>query len=192
MIIQLYKGTTFIEDITYSYSTNDGEYDFYVSSSENYKGTDYRIKITDYDDSSVYGYSDYFSINVGSGTITVTSPSNSSSWKVGSSHSITWTTTGTIINVDIEIYKGDTLKYYIYDVPDYGFKLWEIDEDIEVGTDWRVKVSNSDDSSQNDWSDYFTIYKGIGAIPGYSLIIIIGMLLGISLLLVNNLRRTYI
>ena len=30
---------------------------------ENYKGTDYRIKITDYDDSRVYGYSDYFSIN---------------------------------------------------------------------------------------------------------------------------------
>ncbi len=61
--IQLYKGSTFIEDITYTYTENDGEYEFYVFSSENYKGTDYRIKITDYDDSRVYDYSDYFSIN---------------------------------------------------------------------------------------------------------------------------------
>jgi len=188
VIIQLYKGTTFIEDITYTYTANDGEIDFYVSSSEDYKGTDYRIKITDYDDSSVYDYSDYFSINIGSGTITVTSPSDSSSWKAGTPHYITWTSTGTIINVDIEIYKGDTLKYYIYEVPDYGAKLWEIDDDIEVGTDWRVKISNSDDPSQNDWSDYFSIYERNGAILGYSPILIIGMSLGISIYIVKKLK----
>lgn len=62
--IQLYKGTTFVEDITYSYTDNDGEYDFHIWSSEDYYGTNYRIKITDYDDSRVYDYSDYFSINV--------------------------------------------------------------------------------------------------------------------------------
>ncbi|MEE9378371.1 MAG: DNRLRE domain-containing protein [Candidatus Lokiarchaeia archaeon] len=63
VIIQLYKGTTFIEDITYTYTDNDGEHEFYVSSSENYEGEDYRIKIMDYDDSRVYDYSDYFAIN---------------------------------------------------------------------------------------------------------------------------------
>lgn len=63
VIIELYKGSTFIEDIHYTYTDNDGEYEFYVSSLENYEGTDYRIKITDYDDSRVYDYSDYFSIN---------------------------------------------------------------------------------------------------------------------------------
>lgn len=64
--IELYKGATFVEEITslFGYTTNDGEYDFYVSSSENYEGTDYRIKITDYDDTNVYDYSDYFSINI--------------------------------------------------------------------------------------------------------------------------------
>lgn len=63
VIIQLYKGSTLVEDITYTYTKNDGEYEFYVSSAENYEGDNYRIKITDYDDSRVYDYSDYFSIN---------------------------------------------------------------------------------------------------------------------------------
>lgn len=65
--IELYKGATFVEELPWllGYTDNDGEYDFYVSSSENYEGTDYRIKITDYDDTNVYDYSDYFSINMG-------------------------------------------------------------------------------------------------------------------------------
>ena len=65
VIIQLYKGAIFVEDITFLYTDNDGDYSFYVYSSENYEGTDYRIKITDYDDANVYDYSDYFSINEG-------------------------------------------------------------------------------------------------------------------------------
>jgi len=63
--IELFKGTTFVEDICIlGYTDNDGEYDFYVSSSEDYYGVDYRIKITDYDDANVYGYSSSFWINV--------------------------------------------------------------------------------------------------------------------------------
>ena len=64
VIIQLYKGAMLVQDITFLYTDNDGDYSFYVSSSENYEGTDYRIKITDYDDTNVYDYSDYFSINI--------------------------------------------------------------------------------------------------------------------------------
>ena len=76
--IELYKGVTFVEEITWvlGYTDNDGEYDFYVSSSENYQGTNYRIKITDYDDANVYDYSDYFSINIGgNGTLPPAIPS---------------------------------------------------------------------------------------------------------------------
>jgi len=175
--IELYKGATFIEEITdlFGYTANDGLYDFYVSSAENYDGTDYRIKITDYDDPTVYGYSDYFSINVRSGTITVTSPTRASSWQAGTMRSITWTSTGNILNVDIEIYKGNVLAYYIYDVSNLGIKLWDIDEDIETGTDWKVKISNSDNSGQFDWSYNFEITSAGegGAILGYSFYIIL-------------------
>ena len=177
--IELYKGATFLEEITdlFGYTVNDGEYDFYVSTAENYDGTDYRIKITDYDDPNVYDYSDYFSINIRSGTITVTSPSSASSWQVGTMQSITWTSTGNILNVDIEIYKGTVLEYYIYDVSNLGIKIWDIDAAIETGTDWRVKISNSDNSAQNEWSDYFEIFSSGngGAIPGYNFYLILAV-----------------
>ncbi len=185
--IELYKDATFIEEITYlwGYTDNDGEYDFYVSSMEDYYGTNYRIKITDYDDSSVYGYSDYFSINIKSGTITVTSPGSSSSWEAGTMHYINWVTTGNIEYVDIEIYKGTTLKYYIHDVYNFGSKLWTIDGDIEAGTDWRIKIINADDSSQYDWSDYFEIYKQ-PTISGYTYYVIISLIFIFAALIIRK------
>ncbi len=60
--IELYKGSTYIEEIS-SDTTNDGSYDYYEYFSDDYKGTNYRIKISDYDDPQVYDFSDYFSIN---------------------------------------------------------------------------------------------------------------------------------
>lgn len=46
------------------YTDNDESFDFYVASYLDYQeGSDYRIKITDYDDSNVYDYSDYFTIS---------------------------------------------------------------------------------------------------------------------------------
>ncbi|MHA2055777.1 MAG: Ser-Thr-rich GPI-anchored membrane family protein, partial [Candidatus Hodarchaeales archaeon] len=182
--LELYKGTTFVEDITWllGYTSNDGEYEFYVSSAENYNGNNYRIKITDYDDPNVYDYSDYFSINIGTGTLTVTNPSSSSSWKPGSTQIITWSSTGNIIDVDIDIYKGNVLKYYVSDVSNLGLYSWTIDENIELGTDWRIKISNSGDSSENDWSDYFAISSAqADPIPGYDVIIIISTLCLLSI-----------
>ena len=62
--IELFKASTLIEELTFLYTANDGNFDFYVSSFENYQeGSDYRIKISDYDDSNVYDFSEYFSIN---------------------------------------------------------------------------------------------------------------------------------
>ncbi len=173
--IELYKGNIFIEEITsiLGYTANDGEYEFYVSSSENYLGNNYKIKISDYDDSQVFDYSAEFSINIGSGTITVTNPTDSSTWTPGSSQSITWTSTGTITSVDIDIYKGNILMYYIDDLFDIGTNLWTIPSDIEQGTDWKIKVSNADNSNQYDWSEEFTIASSANAsaIPGYDILL---------------------
>jgi len=177
--IELYKGSSFVEDITLiGYTNNDGEEDFYVSILNDYKGTNYRIKITNNDNSSQYDWSDYFSINIGSGTITVTSPTSISLWQVETTKSITWISTGTIISVDVEIYKGGILKYYSYDVSDIGLLLWPIPEDVEVGTDWRIKISNPDDSAQYDWSEYFEIFSPSVAgptVPGYNFFIFLVM-----------------
>ncbi len=190
--IELYNGTTFVENLTsvYGYTENDGEYNFYISPTDHYKGRNYRIKISDYDDPNVFAYSDNFSINVGSGTIAVYQPSNSDSWHQGSSHTIRWNTTGTIINVDIEIYKGGTLKQSIDDRSNFGFYSWSIDSESEPGTDWRVKVINSDNSSQYDWSEYFEIIPALGPpIPGYNSYIILNLIFIISIIAIRKIKK---
>ena len=62
--IELYKASILIKEITVSYTDNDGSYDFYCRSSYDFdEGTNYRIKLTDYDDSGLYDYSSNFAIN---------------------------------------------------------------------------------------------------------------------------------
>ncbi len=87
---------------------------------------------------------------------------------------ITWISTGTITHVDIDLYKGSILMYYVDDVYDIGTYSWTIPEDIEQGADWEILVSNSDNSGQNDWSEEFTIavIPNPNAIPGYDLLFI--------------------
>jgi hypothetical protein len=64
--IELFKASSLIEELTIIYTANDGNFEFYVPSYENYQpGSNYRIKISDYDDPNVYDFSDYFSINTG-------------------------------------------------------------------------------------------------------------------------------
>ncbi|MFW9875207.1 MAG: Ser-Thr-rich GPI-anchored membrane family protein [Candidatus Thorarchaeota archaeon] len=188
--IQLYKSTTLIENITSTSTENDGQYSYYVSATRHYNGTDYRIRISDYEDPNVYNFSAYFSINVGSGTITVTNPTASDSWFAGSTHGVSWTTTGTIINVDIEIYKGDTLVSNEDEVSNTGYWRWDIDENSQPGTDWRIKILNSDNSSQYDWSEYFEIKSPLGpAIPGYNYYVIFSLIFIITAVIIRKIKK---
>ena len=59
--IDLYKSGVYLETIT-SGANNDGSYTWYISSDDYIDSSYYKIKITDYDDNSIYDYSDYFSI----------------------------------------------------------------------------------------------------------------------------------
>ncbi len=64
--IQLFKGGVFVKTIATS-EPNNGEYsDWIVYVSDNFNGNDYRIKILDSGDSNIYGWSEYFTINVSS------------------------------------------------------------------------------------------------------------------------------
>ncbi len=74
--IELFKASNQIEEITFMYTDNDGSYEFYVSGLSDYQeGSDYRIKITDYDDSNVYDFSDYFTISEFGGSSNLGIPS---------------------------------------------------------------------------------------------------------------------
>ena len=90
-------------------------------------------------------------------SLSVISPTSTSSWRAGTSQEITWTSEGSITNVDLDIYKGGVLKFYLDGTPNDGSVYWELPTDIESGTDWRIRISDSDDPSTYDYSDYFEI-----------------------------------
>jgi hypothetical protein len=154
--IELYKGTSLTTTISSS-TTNDGIYYWAVPYSITNDGTDYRIKITSTSDLGVYDYSPYFEIVV-TPTITVTSPTSSSSWEPGSSHYIFWTSTGSISNVIIELYKGVNLALTVSpSTTNDGSFYWTIPPATTTGTDYRIKIISSSDAGVYDYSSYFSI-----------------------------------
>ncbi len=124
--------------------------------------------------------------------VTVTSQGVSTRLRPGDLEFITWTTEGPIDEVDIHILKGGISQYYLLRTLNDGSFLWDIPDDIETGTDWQVRVRDSDDTSTFDLSEYFEIYTLTSpipeGIPGYPIIIVIVSMFIISALM---LKRKY-
>jgi len=64
--IELYIGPSFSEVIT-EMTHNDGSFAWCLSSGDIYDGSNYRIRISDYYDNSIYTFSDYFTIEIEQG-----------------------------------------------------------------------------------------------------------------------------
>ena len=154
--IDLYKGTTFEETIISS-TANDGTYTWATVNLALANGADYKVRASSTTDSGIYGESDAFTIEGNS--ITVTEPTNSTSWTQGNSGDITWTSTGAISNVKIDLYKGITLQETIISsTANDGTYTWAtVNLALADGTDYKVRVSSTTDSGLYDESDAFTI-----------------------------------
>jgi len=100
--IELHKNWAFSETIS-SNTSNDGSYSWSIPNTIS-SSSSYHIKVTSLSDDNVYDYSDYFSI--GERSITVTSPSSTSTWYGGTSYSIGWNANNAGSYVDIELYKN--------------------------------------------------------------------------------------
>lgn len=90
--------------------------------------------------------------------LTVTSPSASSSWEVGTAQSIAWTKTGSLSDyVQIELYKGASKVLDIATTTENdGAYSWTLPTTLTAGTDYTVKVTTSD-AAYSDFSDAFTV-----------------------------------
>ncbi|TFF89396.1 MAG: hypothetical protein EU549_00735, partial [Promethearchaeota archaeon] len=153
--IELYHYSSFIETISTS-TPDDGSYYWEIPSSIS-PSYNYRIKITSKSDSGIYDYSDYFTISEFM-TITVTSPTSSSSWETGDYHYIYWTSTGYISSVKIELFRYSNLITTISSsTSDDGAYYWSIPSSLTTSSNYRIKISSASDSNIYDYSDYFTI-----------------------------------
>jgi hypothetical protein len=154
--IELYKGGVFQEIIEPS-TENDGTYTWTQVNPSLVDGSDYKVRISAVSEPGIYDESDNFAIEEKS--ITVTEPTSSTIWGKGASANITWTSTGTISDVKIDLYKADTLQEAIESsTPNDGSYTWtQVNPALADGIDYKVRISWVSDSTIYDESDEFTI-----------------------------------
>ncbi|MFX1375313.1 MAG: CARDB domain-containing protein [Promethearchaeota archaeon] len=173
-----------LEDITLN-----GSYAWYE------KSTGILLKGKFYDDSGIWWFAvDCTGTNVNlANTITVINPSSGDSWAKGSTHYITWTSTGSITDVKIELYKDGAFEMEIVpSISNGGSYLWTIPTGLENSTLYQIRISDASDSLTYDESDYFTIMEDTGdgdGIPGYNLLFLFGTIIALSIISIRKLFK---
>jgi len=182
--IELYKGGVFEMEIIAS-TTNDGTYNWDIPTDLE-DGSDYQIKISDVANPATDDFSDNFEILTSIiDSLTVTKPDSTSTWETGTTQSITWTSTGTISDVKIELYKGGAFEMVIIaSTTNDGTYNWAIPTDLEDGSDYQIKISDVSNPATYDESSNFVITSF--EIPGYNLYIVIGIMCVVSVILLKK------
>jgi len=192
VMIDLYWKGTFNTTISASIP-NNGSYSWTIPSGLD-DSTLYYIKISDVSNPSTYDYSDYFEIYTlfpSADPITVTNPSGIVAWEIGSIHSITWTSTSSIVNVKIELYISGILDSVLTSgTPNDGEISWTIPSGLVISTQYQIKITDVSNSSTYDFSDYFGIINPattlVEEIPGYNIYLLYMMIGIISVVLIKK------
>lgn len=97
------------------------------------------------------------------GTVTVTTPNGGQNWVRGTTHTITWTSTGSPgANVKIELLKGGVLNTVISSsTANDGSYSWTISPTQTTGTNYRIRITSTSNAAITDTSNSdFTISLG--------------------------------
>lgn len=156
-----YVNIEFFRDTILEYSKthipNNSSYSYYV-----YwyvpPSTNWTIKISDYNNASIFYISEPFEISDNK-SISILSPLSTVSWERGTEQYIKWIATGNISHVDIELFIESTRMYLINNTENDGAKLWKIDLEEQASKNWRIKITASDNLTIFAWSDYFEVYE---------------------------------
>ena len=190
--IELYKDSVFELEIAAN-TTNDGEH-FWAIPLGLTDSTQYQILISDVSNPATDDFSDYFEIftPLVIDTLTVINPDSLTDWETGTTHAITWTSTGSITNVKIELYKGGVFDSEIVaSTPNDGSYTWTIPTDLEDGIDYQIRISDVSNPTTYDDSPNFAITSIATppGIPGYNLYLLIGIICVASVILVKNRKK---
>jgi len=155
--IHLYKGGVF-DSIIKDDTPSDGSTNWTIPIGQA-PGSDYKVKITSVNDTTVFDFSDAdFIIETYSPSITITSPNGGESWPAGSFQLITFTDNITE-KVKIDLYKGGVFDSEINaGTNSDGSTNWTILAGTTVGSDYKVRITSVNDTTVFDFSDAdFTI-----------------------------------
>ncbi|MDO9577065.1 MAG: hypothetical protein Q7J16_04200 [Candidatus Cloacimonadales bacterium] len=153
--IEIYKGEAYL-GIYQEETDNDGSCIRTAALGNWGTGYDYRLKVIDEKDN--FGWSEYFAIETSAqSTIIITYPDASTAWQEFQVNTYCDWTDATGDSIYAEIYQGTTYKGIWHDWTDndgHTSRNGALD-DWGAGTDFRLKVIDSDDNF--GWSSYFTI-----------------------------------
>jgi hypothetical protein len=162
---------TFNQDIMKLFVNGELKESLVTNTTINYEATnDFRIAANPHtnnehrrykgyiDDVSIYNRAltddevlDLYDIATVSDQITVTFPNGGESWAAGTFHQIKWT--DEIPDKDyvkIDLYKGGVFDSEITaSTPADGSKDWHIPPELSVGTDYKIKITSTDNASRN-------------------------------------------
>jgi len=88
-------------------------------------------------------------------SIVVESPNGSESWQRGTSHNIIWNSFGDVgSGVKIELFKGGVMNLKITSsTSNDGSYVWSIPSNQAIGSDYRIKITSTTNSSYYDYSN---------------------------------------
>jgi len=152
--------------------------------------TQYQIKISDVANPATDDFSEDFEIFTSIiDSLTVTNPDSLTAWETGTSQDITWTSTGSIADVKIELYKDGVFEMEIIaSTSNDGTYNWDIPTDLEDGIDYQIKISDvSDPATYGESSNFAMTSEDIpDEIPSYNLYIVIGIMCVVSVILLKK------
>jgi len=124
-------------------------------------------------------------------SITTITPDISSSWECGTSQLISWSSTGNISNVKIELYRNDVLVMEIISsTVNDGEVYWVCFSELLSSDHYQIKIIDLSDASMFAYSDYFEIENTSTTeppgIPGYNVLFLIATLGSIIALILKK------
>ncbi|MBI9066091.1 MAG: carboxypeptidase regulatory-like domain-containing protein [Salinivirgaceae bacterium] len=102
-------------------------------------------------------YSEQVSFNTVELSVDITAPTNSTQWTAGDTETILWDDNFSDY-VNIELYKSNIFQISISSsTVSNGSFVWNIPMDLQEGSDYKIKITSTANSSVSDYSDNFSI-----------------------------------
>jgi hypothetical protein len=145
-------------------SGGKGSYSWTVSPTGS-TGSDYKVSIQSISKPTIKDLSNNYFTLTPAGAVTpsvsVTSPNGGESWVRGSSHTITWSSSGTVgSNVKIEVLKaGVVVQTLSASTPNDGSFSWTVSTGLATGSDYRIRITSTSTYTDSSNSN-FTITTG--------------------------------
>jgi len=156
--IELYKSGSKYQTIASDAYCPYGNYYWYIPETLSISSS-YKIKVSSTYYDTAYDYSNTFSIDEKS--ITITSPIEDDEWFKGETYTITWDShnAGNYVSIGYRYDTGYNPPPYsiVSNTSNDGSYSWTIPSGLASNSDYKIYIKSLSDSSVQDWSDAFSI-----------------------------------